>query len=510
MTTASSQVPARNEGALGEALQAASRRYAGAFGSSGPGYRGLPWGVGSTIAAVLGVVLLCMFWGFAIVIAEVNAVIVGVALLACVLILVDFRVGVVLLIILMPISSARGIFPHEMIGITGLNPVNLLLVGTLASYLLQALSDRARLRFIPRPLLWLYIAPFLAAGALGSRHVGEIALVFFITDQVNFTNAAGYLRDMVVKPLFFVIFALLVAAAVARTRDSQKFLVPAVISIWVMSLLVIVYFLAYGTSFDALASAAARGFLSPLGLHANDLGRLYAVAYALLLFTWAGTRDYGVKLVLLASMGLVVTALVLTFSRGAFVAFVIVNVLFLVSRRDLASLFFGAALTAGVLLFLPEALHDRLATGFGAGLNAISAGRIDSIWLPLLPDVLRSPIYGSGISSMLWSEAVRLGRSLLTSHPHNAYLRAVMDMGIVGLVLLCAYFAHVWRAFRRLSADPDLNPGQRGFFDGAAAGLASFLIAGVAGSSLTPAPEQAFLWLAIGMMYGERAGRPGT
>ena len=29
----------------------------------------------------------------------------------------------------------------------------------------------------------------------------------------------------------------------------------------------------------------------------------------------------------------------------------------------------------------------------------------------------------------------------------------------------------------------------------------------VADGSLTPAPEQAFLWLAIGMMYGERVRR---
>jgi hypothetical protein len=68
-----------------------------------------------------------------------------------------------------------------------------------------------------------------------------------------------------------------------------------------------------------------------------------------------------------------------------------------------------------------------------------------------------------------------------------------------------AYFFHVWRRLGALSLDAALSAELRGFYQGAAAGLASFLIAGIVGSSLTPVPEQAFLWLAIGMMYGQRA-----
>ena len=80
-------------------------------------------------------------------------------------------------------------------------------------------------------------------------------------------------------------------------------------------------------------------------------------------------------------------------------------------------------------------------------------------------------------------------------------------MGVVGLGLLGAYFVHVWKGFRRLRADTTLSRTQRGFFAGAAVGLAVFLIEGFSGSSLTPAPEQFYLWFAIGMMYG-LIGRP--
>jgi O-antigen ligase len=275
-----------------------------------------------------------------------------------------------------------------------------------------------------------------------------------------------------------------------------------------MGSIVIVFVSQSGVALGQLASSSERGFLSPLGLHANDLGRLYAVAYALLLFTWAESKDTGLRLSLLASMGMVVVALVLTFSRGAFLGFIVVNVLFLLWRRNAKTLIFLGLLAAVALFLLPGAVYDRVTTAFGSGLDVISAGRIEGIWLPLVPDALRSPIYGSGLGSILWSEAMRVGVEVTipgVMQAHNAYLQTVLDMGIAGLILVCAYFAHVWKGFRALSVDPAVSPALRGFYLGAVAGLASFLVAGIAGSYLTPVPEQIFLWLAIGMMYGQRA-----
>src|SRR5947208_2334692 len=83
-------------------------------------------------------------------------------------------------------------FPHELLGITGLNPLNLLLIATLGSYLLQALSDGTIRRFLPAPLLWLYVVPILVAGVNGSRHVGDMVPGFYIYDLINFNDSAGY------------------------------------------------------------------------------------------------------------------------------------------------------------------------------------------------------------------------------------------------------------------------------------------------------------------------------
>src|SRR5258706_16314324 len=83
------------------------------------------------------------------------------------------------------------------------------------------------------------------------------------------------------------------------------------------------------------------------------------------------------------------------------------------------------------------------------------------------------------------------------THPHNAYLQAILDGCAAGLLLLCAYFAHVWNRLRELSTDSSLSPTLRGFYQGAAAGLASFLIGAITDASLFLRPEQAFLWRAI-------------
>jgi len=76
-----------------------------------------------------------------------------------------------------------------------------------------------------------------------------------------------------------------------------------------------------------------------------------------------------------------------------------------------------------------------------------------------------------------------------------------------GTLLIFAFWFTVWKGFRKLAKDKELEPHQQGFFEGAAASLVAFAAAGFVGSSFTPVPEQSFLWLAVGMMFGVTARR---
>jgi O-antigen ligase len=185
-----------------------------------------------------------------------------------------------------------------------------------------------------------------------------------------------------------------------------------------------------------------------------------------------------------------------------------VNVIYLFSRRRVKTLVLAVLLIPVALYFTPGAVWSRMTMGFGDGLNAISAGRVGEIWAPLLPTLADSPVWGNGLGSVMWSEPMIHGRLALVAHPHNAFLQALMDIGVLGLIALVAYWIHAWRGMRRLRNDERLTPELQGFFEGAAAGLLAFLVAGFAGSSLMPVPEQAFLWLAVGMMYGVQRRLP--
>jgi O-antigen ligase len=445
-----------------------------------------------------------VMWGAAVAYAGLGAALICISLLACVFCLRDFRWGVVLLILIMPISSSF-LFPHSMFGISGLNPLNLLLAATLGSYTL-AYAGKGALRALgSRPLVFLYIAPIVMGALLGMSHANEIPGIFVDMEWIEYVGPGGYLRDLLFKPMLLVLYAMLVGVAVGHSRTTKRFLTPMLVSMWVMALLVIVFIAASGVSLSQLAGTYERSFLSPLGMHANDLGRLYATAYALLLFIWDRTPRASLKAFLIVSMGLVAAALLLTFSRGAIVAFVIVNVIYLFSRRKLKTLILGAMLMPVVLALMPGAIWSRLDMGMGQGVNAVSAGRVSGIWAPLMPWAADSPIWGHGLQSLLWSPAMRGGHMLQVTHPHSAWLQAVLDTGFIGLILMLAFWmGHVWRGFRALARDPSLEPEVGGFFEGAAAGLLGIVIANVAGSSFFPVPEQSFLWLAVGLMYGLR------
>jgi O-antigen ligase len=439
--------------------------------------------------------------GAAIGLAGVAALILFLVFVACVFVLRDWRAGVVLMILIMPISQSY-VFPHAMFGITGLNPLNVLIAVTMGM-LFMALAGKGELRhFVPRSVAWLYLAPFAMGALLGMGHVDRIPQSFRDLDMIFFSDAPGYLRDMFGKPFLFVLYALLVAMAVKRSREPARFITPAVVSIVVMAAVSLVYFAISGVSLSQLAGTYTRHFLSPLGLHANDLGRLYACAYALLLFMWDRTGNMALKTALMGAMVLVVLALLITFSRGAFFGFILVNVIYLFSRRRVKTLVLATLLIPVGLYFTPGAVWDRVTMGFGAGLNTISAGRVAGIWEPLLPTLADSPVWGKGLGSILWSAPMIDGRLYQVAHPHNAYLQAFTDTGLIGLVLFTAFWIHAWRRFRALRNDARISPELQGFFEGSAAGLAAFLVAAVAGSSLMPVAAQAFLWLAVGMMFG--------
>lgn len=475
--------------------------------TASPSLRPGPAGEFNWVLVAGGLVAFAAACGVSLALGEMEAMYLTTALALCIAVLFDFRIGVVTLVVVLPLQ-ASAFFPHALLGVTGLNPQNLLLAATLGSYVLHG-RLRHPGRFVPAPLAVLYVLPIVAAGIAGAAHVEEMVPYFYDNQLLNFNAPGGYLRDVLMKPLLLPLLALLLGAAAAASQKPERFLVPIALSVWLIALLMLGFVAASGVRLGLLAVSTERGFLSALGLHANDLGRLFALAYALLLFVWWETRRPGLKLFLFLTMGVLAFALLLTFSRGAFVGFILVNLLFLLWKFNLRTLGLALLALAVCAAFMPGYVIDRVLVGFETGaVDDISAGRVEGIWLPLLSEIPKAPLFGAGLLSTTWALPNVAGSMLTVTHPHNAYLEALLDMGVIGFALLAAYFWHVWRGFRALGGNAWLSPEMRGFFQGATAGLLCFLVTGFAGSSLRPTPESAYLWLAIGMMYGMAARKP--
>ena len=81
--------------------------------------------------------------GIAIAYGEIAAFAVTLSLVAAIAVLFDFRIGAVLLILTLGLG-ATSFMPRGVLGIPALNPVNILILATLGSYLLRGriLQDR--------------------------------------------------------------------------------------------------------------------------------------------------------------------------------------------------------------------------------------------------------------------------------------------------------------------------------------------------------------------------------
>jgi O-antigen ligase len=139
----------------------------------------------------------------------------------------------------------------------------------------------------------------------------------------------------------------------------------------------------------------------------------------------------------------------------------VVCVLYLALRRSVKTLLLGRHLHSAGAAPAPGALWSRLEMGVGAGLNEITAGRLDEIWIPIMPEVLATPPWGHGLGSVMWSHAMRFDEMFVVTHPHSAYIQLYMDLGIIGFVLVMGFWLHTLVSFWRLTNEARLRPEPR-------------------------------------------------
>ena len=265
------------------------------------------------------------------------------------IIFVNYRIGVWLLVFLLPFASTQ-LIPRDVLGMTGFNPVNGLLMLTLFSLFVSFLTGREVIQLVhlPRPFL-AYVAVIALAACVGAGSVKDAILCSrcsmspnVITDVIpEPLTVTRYLLNGFAKTMIILIVAWL-AATVARNGNGRP-LIWALGAAYVAFFLVIVYyFVVNGVSLQDLASAARNGgsearfsreFLDWTGMHANQIGLQANLGLAILLCAAAATRGALPRLILFACAAAAGMLAVLTFSRGAFVGLMLILGYYLLSRR---------------------------------------------------------------------------------------------------------------------------------------------------------------------------------
>lgn len=433
-------------------------------------------------------------------------------------ILRDYRVGVVLLALVLPIMS---MLPS----VRGLNPVNYLMGATWLGFLAGRWRlgppgpgrPQAAVVTLPMPLWWGFALPATVGLVVAWPHIGEGLRNYpTLSDAPRMFNPSNYLFDRLVKPIsYFFSFAFLLANAVRDSRQPERFVAVLALSAVAPALAVFWSVAEYPGTLAELARD--RDFMAARGRHANEFGLLLALFFGPLLFVAGGAGRGRWPALALGALALVVPALLLTFSRGGLLAALIVFVGFLWHHRRVKTLLVSAVAAALLLLAAPAALKERLGTGVSADAlsythsahkDVLTAGRVHG-WTQLAPEVAKSPWIGRGLGSTQWSDAVAGGR-YRASHPHNIYLEVLMDLGLLGLAAMVLLHAAYLGRLRRLAGDATLSPVLRSFFLGARWALWGGLAMAATTGYYMPNMAQAPWWFCLGLLfaYWARASKP--
>jgi O-antigen ligase len=247
-----------------------------------------------------------------------------------------------------------------------------------------------------------------------------------------------------------------------------------------------------------------------VGLFANDIGELLAFTFWAALCLAPLLRNRPLRWAWLATAGLVLLPFLALKSRAGFLALSAAALMLAIVRWRRLLLIFpvAAALTLALVPSVAQRVTEGL-SGAEVDWNTVSAGRLTNIWPPVLAQIMRSPLLGHGRYGILReqcaAEILEAERTLPT-HPHNAYLEALLDTGVVGLALCLtwlALLAAAGRALIRAGGDP-LGPATGSV---ALVAVAAEVSAAIAGSSFFPSQSTVPALVAWGVtlrLYAER------
>lgn len=378
--------------------------------------------------------------------------------------------------------------PHEVLGITGLNFWNIVWIIAMTSLAPGFLSS-SRSASLP-DYFSRAVVVFVVAVAIATVYsMAEIDK--FPRFGVGATTLTSLFLTGLVKPLQFMLVGWMVYIQVLRTGDSRPLFRAMLVSIVIFGILVLYYYYvgtatSTASEFDAGYSTYRSGRFKVsdgMGIHVNDVGAWGVYALVISVLARDSSRFWAMCRWLAIVMALV--AIVFSFSRTAWLAMPLAAAL-IFRRIPLKQKVLLGGLFAIIIALTFPLIMERAETGLETrdlNLDHITSGRTTTIWGPLLKDIAKQPVVGHGRFAQLRSILYMKYR---TTHAHSLYIQILLDMGVVGLVIVLAVVARMYRVGQKAeSMLPHL--------------LLIMLFVGLAGHSFYPDVSNVALWIVYGI-----------
>ncbi len=194
----------------------------------------------------------------------------------------------------------------------------------------------------------------------------------------------------------------------------------------------------------------------------NFYGLILVTAVPLALYFFLDEKRLGLRLAALAALLLLVFALLNTYSRGDFLALVLILGLIALERKISPSLLAGVAVAALLLLpFLPDSFTDRIVSLGALGASAETAVYQESSFRGRASEYISGllmfadhPILGVGVNNyppnyQKYSSRLGLDSRTEEREAHSLYIEIIAETGLLGLAAFTALIASLMSQLRR-------------------------------------------------------------
>jgi len=420
------------------------------------------------------------------------------------------------LIMLMAIFE-RSDMPRQMLGVTGLNPWNVLMLFILIGWFIS--RKREQLKWdMPGEvtvLLLAYVAVVLIGFVRMTDNIDAIHLFFINSGSEELPTLRSFFNDYIINSLKYVLPGILLFYG-CNSEDRVRLGILAIfVTLFVLGLQIIrmmpISEIADG---EALSRRALRVLDRDIGYHRVDLAALMAggswalfISRQVFKSVWQSRLTLGLGFIL-------ILALALTGGRAGYATWVILGVV--VASLKYRRLLFFIPIAVFLVVTLVPAVRERMMEGFGgaagtevvgeqaADLGSITSGRV-TVWQIVIDRIKDRPMTGwgrrgfhaSGASDELFETAGPAASTFY--HPHNAYLQLVLDNGLIGAIPILLFFGLIMKRSATLFRD-------KAPIICAAGGTCLLLtgaqlVASVGSQSFYPRAGVVLMWCSIGLMY---------